>query len=265
MSRTSGCATSCSAHHQDSALHPTIVQLERAAGFERGDTPEMKLRTNSRRCSRRHRRRLRVCPRRRVATYSRWRSVRSEPAKSAAQEGGDIRGCCSTSSSSSAQNQPVFLVYEDVHWIDPSSRELLDRVVDRVAGLPVLLLITFRPEFAVAMDRPVARYDAHPQPPRPASGCDAGAAGRGRQGTPGAYHGRDHQAHRRRAAFHRGVDEGCRRSPSESRKRRRREAPATSRSALAVPATLQASLMARLDRLGLGPKTDGANRSCHWP
>jgi hypothetical protein len=34
-----------------------------------------------------------------------------------------------------------------VHWIDPSSRELLDLVVERVARLPVLLLVTFRPEF----------------------------------------------------------------------------------------------------------------------
>ena len=37
--------------------------------------------------------------------------------------------------------------YEDVHWIDPTTRELLDLVVDRVRRLPVLLLVTFRPEF----------------------------------------------------------------------------------------------------------------------
>ena len=42
-----------------------------------------------------------------------------------------------------AQHQPVLMIYEDVHWIDPSSRELLDRTIDRVAGLPMLLLITF--------------------------------------------------------------------------------------------------------------------------
>jgi predicted ATPase len=46
-----------------------------------------------------------------------------------------------------ARNRPVLMIYEDVHWIDPSSRELLDRVVDCVASLPMLLLITFRPEF----------------------------------------------------------------------------------------------------------------------
>jgi len=45
------------------------------------------------------------------------------------------------------RHQPVLMIYEDAHWIDPSSRELLDRVVNRVANLPILLLITFRPEF----------------------------------------------------------------------------------------------------------------------
>jgi len=38
------------------------------------------------------------------------------------------------------------MVFEDVHWIDPTSLELLDRIVDRVATLRVLLITTFRPE-----------------------------------------------------------------------------------------------------------------------
>jgi predicted ATPase len=46
-----------------------------------------------------------------------------------------------------ARQRPVLMLFEDVHWIDPSSRELLDLVVERVARLPVLLLVTFRPEF----------------------------------------------------------------------------------------------------------------------
>jgi predicted ATPase len=39
------------------------------------------------------------------------------------------------------------MVFEDVHWIDPASRELLDLTVERVGSLPVLLIVTFRPEF----------------------------------------------------------------------------------------------------------------------
>src|SRR6201987_2172769 len=46
-----------------------------------------------------------------------------------------------------ARRRPVLMVFEDAHWIDPSSRELLDFAVDRGRHLPVLLAITFRPEF----------------------------------------------------------------------------------------------------------------------
>ena len=46
-----------------------------------------------------------------------------------------------------ARSRPVLMVFEDAHWIDPTSRELLDLTVDRVRHLPVLLAITFRPEF----------------------------------------------------------------------------------------------------------------------
>jgi hypothetical protein len=46
-----------------------------------------------------------------------------------------------------AAQSPVVIVLEDAHWIDPTSLDLLDRAVARVATLPVLLIITFRPEF----------------------------------------------------------------------------------------------------------------------
>ena len=46
-----------------------------------------------------------------------------------------------------ARQQPVVMVFEDAHWIDPTSRELLDLIVERVRSLPVLLIVTFRPEF----------------------------------------------------------------------------------------------------------------------
>src|SRR5437763_3021962 len=39
------------------------------------------------------------------------------------------------------------MLFEDAHWIDPTSRELLDLTVERVRSLPVLLIVTFRPEF----------------------------------------------------------------------------------------------------------------------
>jgi class 3 adenylate cyclase/predicted ATPase len=46
-----------------------------------------------------------------------------------------------------AHRQPLVMVFEDAQWVDPTSRELLDLVVERVRNLPVLLIVTFRPEF----------------------------------------------------------------------------------------------------------------------
>jgi predicted ATPase len=47
-----------------------------------------------------------------------------------------------------AAQQPVLMVVEDTHWVDPTSPELLDLIVDRVQALRILLIISFRPEFA---------------------------------------------------------------------------------------------------------------------
>jgi predicted ATPase len=46
-----------------------------------------------------------------------------------------------------ARQLPSLLVYEDVHWIDPTTRELLDMMVERVTRLRAMVVITFRPEF----------------------------------------------------------------------------------------------------------------------
>ena len=49
-----------------------------------------------------------------------------------------------------SRDRPILMVFEDAHWIDPTSRELLDLTIDRVRRMPVLLLVTFRPEFQQA-------------------------------------------------------------------------------------------------------------------
>src|SRR5262249_22680788 len=46
-----------------------------------------------------------------------------------------------------ARQQTVLMIFEDLHWADPTSRELLDLTVEHVARMPVLLVATFRPEF----------------------------------------------------------------------------------------------------------------------
>jgi predicted ATPase len=47
-----------------------------------------------------------------------------------------------------AQRQPLPMIYEDVHWIDATSQEALDLMVPRLQSLPVLLIITYRPEYS---------------------------------------------------------------------------------------------------------------------
>ena len=46
-----------------------------------------------------------------------------------------------------SRSNPVLMIFEDVHWIDPTSLEALGRAVDRIRTLGVLLIVTYRPEF----------------------------------------------------------------------------------------------------------------------
>jgi predicted ATPase len=46
-----------------------------------------------------------------------------------------------------SQQNPVLMIFEDAHWTDPTSLETFSRVVDMVRSLPVLLIVMFRPEF----------------------------------------------------------------------------------------------------------------------
>ena len=46
-----------------------------------------------------------------------------------------------------SRSNPVLMIFEDVHWIDPTSLEALGRTVDRIRSLGVLLIVTYRPEF----------------------------------------------------------------------------------------------------------------------
>jgi predicted ATPase len=46
-----------------------------------------------------------------------------------------------------SRRKPVLVIFEDAHWIDPTSLELFGRIVDKIPSLRVLLIVTFRPEF----------------------------------------------------------------------------------------------------------------------
>ena len=134
----------CSPHHQDSALYPFIAQLERAAGFARDDTVDAKL----------GKLRTLLAPAARddddTALLSELLSLPSSAADlnlSPQRKRETLFEAFLHQLEAEARRRPVLMVFEDTHWIDPTSRELLDLAVDRVRHLPVLLAITFRPEF----------------------------------------------------------------------------------------------------------------------
>ena len=46
-----------------------------------------------------------------------------------------------------SRSEPVLMIFEDAHWTDPTSLELVGRILERIVALPVLLIVTYRPEF----------------------------------------------------------------------------------------------------------------------
>jgi predicted ATPase len=137
----------CSPHHQDSALHPAVSQLERAAGFRRDDTAEQrldKLETLLARATNDVSEiALLFADLLSIQTGDRYPPSELTPYK---RKEKTLRALVSQVEGLSAI-EPVLMIFEDVHWSDPTTRESLDLLVDRVPRLPVLLVITFRPEF----------------------------------------------------------------------------------------------------------------------
>ncbi|WP_027555879.1 adenylate/guanylate cyclase domain-containing protein [Bradyrhizobium sp. Cp5.3] len=140
----------CSPHHQDSALFPTISQLGRAAGFRRDDTDRQRLDKLEALLAEANADLSEAVPLiadlLSVPIGDRYPPLNFTPQKRKEK----TLGVLLAQLEGLAARRPVLMVFEDVHWIDPTSLDLLDRIVDRVATLRVLLIITFRPEFAPA-------------------------------------------------------------------------------------------------------------------
>jgi class 3 adenylate cyclase/predicted ATPase len=138
----------CSPHHQNSALYPTITQLERAVGFQREDTLDQRLDKLEAVLALATNDLGEVAPLLAellsIPTGDRYPPLKLSPQqrkrKTLRAKVAQVEGL--------AARQPVLMVVEDVHWSDPTSLELWDLMVDQVPALRVLLIITFRPEFA---------------------------------------------------------------------------------------------------------------------
>jgi len=136
----------CSPYHQDSALFPFIAQLGQAAGFAHNDPPAAKLEKLEALLAR-------APPADEdVAFVADLLSLpaserRPLPNLSPQRKKEKTLEALLRQLEGLARKQPVVMAFEDAHWIDPTSHELLDLIVERIRSLPVLLIVTFRPEF----------------------------------------------------------------------------------------------------------------------
>ena len=137
----------CSQQHTDSALYPMIVgQLEHAAGFTYDDTSLAKLDKLDAllaQCS---------TPREEVALFAEMLSLPNDgryPRLELTPQQRRQRTLEALTAQIDARSRqkPVLMIFEDAHWIDPTSLEALGRAVDRIRTLRVLLIVTYRPEF----------------------------------------------------------------------------------------------------------------------
>ncbi len=136
----------CSPYHQDSALYPFVEQLGRAAGFAREDPLAARLTKLEALLARAQ------PPDEDVALLTDLMSMPvSErhplPNLSPQHKKERTLEALIRQLEGLARQQAVVMVFEDAHWVDPTSRELLDLTVERVRTLPVLLIVTFRPAF----------------------------------------------------------------------------------------------------------------------
>jgi class 3 adenylate cyclase/predicted ATPase len=236
----------CSLHHQDSALFPVINLLERAAGFGREDTPAAKLdklealmtETSAAERDVALLADLLLLPTGRYAAVERNPRRRREETFEALQR----------QLTELARKKPVLMIVEDLHWIDPTTQELLDLFIRRIDRMPVMLIATFRPDFVAPWaDQPhvtmltlnrLNRFDSEALVRQLAAKVKSlpielieEIVERG-DGVPLFL-------------------EEVTKTVVDAKPSRR---ASTSRPSLSVPATLHASLMARLDRIGPGAK-----------
>ena len=238
----------CSPQHTDSALYPVIGQMERAAGFVYDDTPQTKLDkldavladTSTRMEDAALFAEMLSLP-----NDGRYPALDLEPQQRRQKT---LEALTAQVEALSRQN-PLLMIFEDAHWTDPTSLETFGRVVDRVRSLPVLLIVTFRPEFEPAwIGRPyVTALTINRLAPRDIEAMIDGVVGN--KFIPTSVR---HDIIERTDGIPLFVEEMTKAVlEAGSEEEAQRTAATVPHTALAVPASLHASLMARLDRLGL--------------
>jgi hypothetical protein len=136
----------CSPQHTDSALYPIISQMERAAGFTHDDNAQAKLDKLDALLA------LSLTPRQDATLLADMLSLPNDgryPTLELVpqQRRQKTLEALTAQMHALSQSHPVLMIFEDVHWIDPTSLEVVGQTVERLKALPVLLIVTYRPEF----------------------------------------------------------------------------------------------------------------------
>ena len=136
----------CSPQHTDSAFYPIIGQMERAAGFAHDDAQHAKLDKLNRvlaQTSTSIEDAALLADMLSLPNDGRYPALDLTPEqrrqKTLEALGSQVEAL--------SDSKPVLMIFEDAHWTDPTSLEALGRVVERIRRLPVLLIVTFRPDF----------------------------------------------------------------------------------------------------------------------
>jgi class 3 adenylate cyclase/tetratricopeptide (TPR) repeat protein len=137
----------CSPYHANSALYPVINQLERAAGFKADDTPGLRLDKLEALLALGLTQVQAVAPLFAALLSIPLGDRYPELVFSPAQQRRRTLAALLDQLESHARQQPILLLIEDAQWADDTSLELLDLIVERVRQLAILALVTFRPEF----------------------------------------------------------------------------------------------------------------------
>ena len=136
----------CSPQHTDSVLYPVISQLERAARLAHDDTAQAKLDKLDTLLAQSS------TPREDVVLIAEMLSLPNDgrhPTLELApqQRRQHTLEALRSQIEALAERSPVLMVFEDVHWADPTSLELFELIVERASSFPLLAIVTFRPEF----------------------------------------------------------------------------------------------------------------------
>ena len=136
----------CSPQRTDSPFFPIISQMEHAAGLTREDTVQAKLDkldTLLAQSSTSPKDAALFAEMLSLPNDGRYQTLELAPQ----QRRQKTLEALTAQLKALSQSNPVLMIFEDAHWADPTTLEVFGRVVDRIIALPALLLLTFRPEF----------------------------------------------------------------------------------------------------------------------